>query len=362
MRVRFVFGLARSEPVASAPTIVQTARQGNVPVQWPEKKSSTPVDRCGIVWPILSIKRRRDAPPSFRSFLAMSAVINSRAKLPADLRQFCAMYKLDFKCLLGVNPKTEKSEIETRILHLSPAESSGINVCPGAKNCKSICLHFAGNPAYMNTKQAARIRRTLAFSADNQRFGLLLIMAILHACNKQQDRILAVRLNGTSDIVWENVDLTITPDFAQFCRVKFGALVPIGKRNIFEIFNYIRNSTGENVTFYDYTKVKHNWAECKRLGYHLTVSYDGADNIANSKIVRDALSHGLNVAAAFNIKRGQSLPVSWMFQSTIREVIDGDLSDFRPDDGYRGAIVGLRFKLPHGIKWTESQRDSFCMM
>ena len=291
----------------------------------------------------------------------MAPILNSRAKLPADLKQFCAMFKLDFKSLLSVNPKTEKSAIETRILHLSPADSSGVDVCPMAKNCKKICLHFAGNPAYMSTKQAARIRRTLAFSADKQRFGLLLILSILHACNKQSDEILAVRLNGTSDILWENVDLTITPDFAIFCRVKFGALLPIGKRNIFEIFNFIRNHTGQDVTFYDYTKVKRNWAECARIGYHLTFSFDGHDNIQNDKIARDALSHGVNVAAAFNIKRGQSLPDSWMWQSTIREVLDGDLSDFRPGDKKGGHIIGLRFKLPHGMKWTESERDSFCM-
>tara|TARA_X000000950_G_scaffold37081_1_gene39587 strand:+ start:746 stop:1624 length:879 start_codon:yes stop_codon:yes gene_type:complete len=291
----------------------------------------------------------------------MAPILNSRAKLPADLKQFCAMFKLDFKSLLSVNPKTEKSAIETRILHLSPADSSGVDVCPMAKNCKKICLHFAGNPAYMSTKQAARIRRTLAFSADKQRFGLLLILSILHACNKQSDEILAVRLNGTSDILWENVDLTITPDFAIFCRVKFGALLPIGKRNIFEIFNFIRNHTGQDVTFYDYTKVKRNWAECARIGYHLTFSFDGHDNIQNDKIARDALSHGVNVAAAFNIKRGQSLPDSWMWQSTIREVLDGDLSDFRPSDKKGGHIIGLRFKLPHGMKWTESERDSFCM-
>ena len=293
----------------------------------------------------------------------MPAVINSRAKLPAHLKQFCAMFKLDFKSLLSVNPKTEKSHIETRILHLSPADSSGVDVCPMAKNCKKICLHFAGNPAYMSTKQAARIRRTLAFSADKQRFGLLLILSILYACNKQDDRILAVRLNGTSDIMWENVDLTITPEFRTFCLVKFGAIVPVGKRNIFEIFNYIRDNAlrGQDVTFYDYTKVKRNWAECARIGYHLTFSFDGHDNKQNDRIAREALSHGVNVAAAFNIKRGQSLPNSWMWQSTIREVLDGDLSDFRPGDKQGGHIIGLRFKLPHGMKWTESERDSFCM-
>jgi len=291
----------------------------------------------------------------------MPAVINSRAKLPADLKQFCTIYKLDFKSLLGVNPKTEKSEIETRILHLSPAESSGVNVCPGAKNCKAICLHFAGNPAYMNTKQAARIRRTLAFSADNQRFGLLLILAILYACNKQDDGILAVRLNGTSDIMWENLDLTITPEFSTFCHIKFGALVPIGKRNIFEIFNFMRDNTGENVIFYDYTKVKHNWAECKRLGYHLTFSFDGHDNKQNHKIAASAVNAGINIAAAFNVKRGQPLPNFVYYQNRKFWVIDGDKSDFRPGDRQGFRIVGLRFKLPHGVKWTPAQRDAFCL-
>lgn len=291
----------------------------------------------------------------------MPAVINSRAKLPRDLKIFCEQHKLDFKTLLSVNPKTEKSHIETRILHLSPADSSGVNVCPMAKNCKKICLHFAGNPAYMNSKQAARIRRTLAFSADNQRFGMLLILSILHACNKQDDRILAVRLNGTSDIMWENVDLTIDREFSTLCWVKFGALVPIGKRNIFEIFNHIREHSGQDITFYDYTKIKRNWAECKRIGYHLTFSFDGHDNKQNDRIAREALSHGVNVAAAFNVKRGKSLPSHYMWQSTVREVLDGDLSDFRPGDKQGGHIVGLRFKLPHGMKWTESDRDSFCL-
>ena len=291
----------------------------------------------------------------------MPAVINSRAKLPADLKQFCTIYKLDFKTLLGVNPKTEKSEIETRILHLSPAESSGVNVCPGAKNCKAICLHFAGNPAYMNTKQAARIRRTLAYAADSQRFGMLLILSILHNYVKQSDEILAVRLNGTSDIVWEDLNLTIDREFSTLCWIKFGAMVPIGKRNIFEIFNHIREHSGQDVTFYDYTKVKHNWAECKRLGYHLTFSHDGADNKQNHKIAASAIHAGLNVAAAFNVKRGQPLPKFVRYQGRKFWVVDGDLTDYRPSDRQGFRIVGLRFKLPHGVKWTESERDAFCL-
>lgn len=291
----------------------------------------------------------------------MSAVINSRARLPRDLSIFSKAHGLDFKTLLSTNPKTEKSQIETRILHLSPADSSGFDVCPMAKNCKKICLHFAGNPAYMNTKQVARMRRTLAFSADKQRFGLLLILSILYSCNKQDDKTLAVRLNGTSDIMWENVDLTIDREFSTFCWVKFGALVPVGKRNIFEIFNHIREHSGQDVAFYDYTKVKRNWAECKRLGYHLTFSFDGHDNKQNHRIAASAINAGVNVAAAFNVKRGQPLPNFVHYQNRKFWVVDGDLTDFRPSDHQGFRIVGLRFKLPHGVKWSESERNSFCM-
>jgi hypothetical protein len=65
----------------------------------------------------------------------------------------------------------------------------------------------------------------------------------------------------------------ILPEFATFCRVKFGQDLPIGKRNIFEIFNYIRDHGGPSVVFYDYTKIKRNWAECKRIGIPLIANH-----------------------------------------------------------------------------------------
>jgi hypothetical protein len=173
--------------------------------------------------------------------------------------------------------------------------------------------------------------------------------------------------------MWENVDFHITPADAQFYRIKFGRILPIGKRNIFEVFNFMRTNTGEQVTFYDYTKVKHNWAECQRLNYHLTFSFDGWDNAANLKIAKSALLAGVNVAAAFNLKRGQSLPVeisangldlpsSAVFHpGAVLPVLDGDLTDYRPSDTRGGHIVGLRFKLPHGIKYTAAEKMAFCI-
>ncbi len=288
------------------------------------------------------------------------SVLNSRATLPADMAALCSKFDLSYRNLLSVNPKTEKSAVQTYILHLAPADTSGVNVCHGAGNCKKICLHFAGNPVYMNGKAKARVRRTLAFAADPKLFVRLVIMAILGKLAKSSEP-LAVRLNGTSDIVWEDIDCEITADFAQFCRIKFGAILPLGKRNIFEVFNFMRDNTGEDITFYDYTKVKHNWAECKRLGYHLTFSFDGYNNRANFKLATNALSAGINIAAAFNIKKGKPLPGQAYFGNRSLSVEDGDLTDYRPSDPNGYKIIGLRFKLPHGIKWTAAERDAFCL-
>lgn len=296
--------------------------------------------------------------------------INSRAKAPASIATLCEKFVINYREILSVNPKTEKSKVQTYILHLAPAEISGHNVCPGAGNCKAICLHFAGNPVHMGGKQTARIRRTLAYFNDPESFVKLLIMAILHKQNLHKGENVAIRLNGTSDVPWEAIDVTIDAEFSLFCRIKFGAILPIGKRNIMEIFNHkLNNCGGDSVQFYDYTKIRHNWAECQRIGYHLTFSYDGADNLSNVKLCQDAIRNGVNVAACFNIKKNQELPLYVSSdvispndnQPGVLAVIDGDLSDYRPGDVKGGHIVGLRFKLPHGVKYTDAQKDAFCI-
>lgn len=301
-----------------------------------------------------------------------TTVLNSRAKLPTDLASMCKQYKISCRDILSTNPKTEKSKVQTYILHLAPSDISGVNVCPGAGNCRKICLHFAGNPVYMTNKQKARIRRTLAFSADKQRFAQLLVVAILAKLNINTDENIAIRLNGTSDIAWENIDFFVTPEFATFCRRKFGRDLPLGQRNIFEIFNATAEHAPNRPIFYDYTKIKRNWAECRRIGYHLTASFDGWENSANLAICRDALKNGVNVAAAFMLKKGQDLPhyvdcsrfdflPADRMTGRVFNVYDGDLSDFRPADIGGGNIIGLRFKLPHGIEYTDADKKAFCI-
>jgi hypothetical protein len=72
----------------------------------------------------------------------MATFTAPRVKLPAKLSAFSEEWKLSPKTILSVNPKTEKSlkagHPLTYILHFSPANTSGRNLCPGAGNCKAI--------------------------------------------------------------------------------------------------------------------------------------------------------------------------------------------------------------------------------
>lgn len=305
-----------------------------------------------------------------------TAVASRRVKLPASVAQFAKDWNFNPRTLLSINPKTEKSlkagDPQTYILHLSPASTSGRNLCPGSGNCAKICLHFAGNPVYMKGKGAARIRRSQAFVADPQAFLQLLALAIIDKRSPQApSERMAVRLNGTSDIRWESIPFLVTFELSQYIARKYSYCAE--PKLYSSILEFFMHNFPTSIQFYDYSKVYHNWEECERLNYHLTVSYDGADNAANLRLCRTALLRGLNVAAAFNLKRGQSLPEdvsaavfnlpeSATFTGCVLPVIDGDLSDYRPGDPQKmGLIVGLRFKLPHGAPWSDAEKAAFCI-
>ena len=288
--------------------------------------------------------------------------LNNRATFP-EHKILGDQFKVTRGNILSVNPKTEKSlkngDPQTYILHLAPHNLSGVNVCPGAGNCKRICLHSAGNPVYMAAKQAARIRRTLAFSADPEAFCRLLVCSILDKIKKADGQPIAIRLNGTSDIAWEDVDFNVSPEFARFIQVKYGRYLMVGYQNIFDLFKTLV----VDCRWYDYTKIRRDWGLCAYLGYHLTFSFDGWDNAANLKLCREAIANGVNIAAAFNIKRGQPLPTTlesgWCGLADFSiPIVDGDLTDYRPADP-AGVIVGLRYKLPVGSSMGPMEKDLF---
>jgi hypothetical protein len=212
----------------------------------------------------------------------------------------------------------------------------------------------------MGGKKTARIRRTLAFFDNTQRFLELTATAILYNRSLLDSaELLAIRLNGTSDILWETLEFTVTEELSQFWLTKFGHyIVPTVYPSIIHLFSHYPEL---RVRFYDYTKVRHSWEECRKIGYHLTFSHDGQNNRGNLKLAGEAMANGLNVAAAFNIKRGGKLPSLAYIGQQKFAVVDGDKSDFRPNDPAGYTIIGLRFKLPHGIKYTNEERAAFCI-
>lgn len=200
--------------------------------------------------------------------------------------------------------KGEKRGYLTGILYLSPADSSGIvNVCASATpGCKASCLNTAGRGAF-DSVQAGRLRKMKWMVSDRDSFVLQLMTDITALVKKarREGMTPCVRLNGTSDLPW----------LAQRLAGAF-----------------------PEVQFYDYTKHPEPW---KRTlpNYHLTFSLSET----NDNAAKQALAHGINVAVAFHVKRGQPLPAIYLGVP----VIDGDLTDLRFTD-QKGVIVGLRAK------------------
>jgi hypothetical protein len=216
----------------------------------------------------------------------------------------------------------------------------------------------------MGGKKTCRVRKTLAFFDDRQLFLELTATAILYNRSLlSADELLAIRLNGTSDILWETLEFTVSPELSRVWQIKFGIyIVPTVYKSIPHMFAHYPEL---RIKLYDYTKNRHDWKECNDIGYHLTFSFDGWDNAPNIKIAKSALLAGVNVAAAFNLKKNRPLFQILEGDSELSAhslpIVDGDLTDYRPSDPKGGHIIGLRFKLPHGIKYTQAEKMAFCI-
>jgi hypothetical protein len=233
---------------------------------------------------------------------------------PVSDEHLYEVFHAPFKTLLTEsNPKTlkglKKGYMST-ILHLSPSDRSGFNTCPKATvGCRAACLNTAGHGGIRlksgeeNGVQKARRRKTHQFFVRRTEFMQQLAIEIAKHVRKAERKgfIPCVRLNGTSDIRWENI--------------------PVGPfENIFQMF--------PDVQFYDYTKLPG-----RELGignYHLTFSVaDGNDADAEAELQR-----GMNVAVVFDNVPSEYLGVP---------VVDGDESDLRFLDA-KGVVVGLKAK------------------
>jgi hypothetical protein len=220
------------------------------------------------------------------------------------------------------NPKTLKGLKQgyaTAIMHLAPSTLSGRNVCSHATaGCIAACLNTAGHGGIgldangLNSVQVARIQRTRLFTRDRETFMSRLrdeITAHVRKCERYGLKP-AVRLNGTSDLPWENI--------------RCGQ-----HANVFARF--------PDVTFYDYTKVPARLRRRAAAIPNYSLTFSLAES--NEQHARDAIAAGMNVAAVFAVRKGKPLPASYWDVP----VIDGDVSDLRFMDA-RGVIVGLRAK------------------
>lgn len=221
------------------------------------------------------------------------------------------------------NPKVAKNakveNVLTYPLHLASENISGFNTCAFASpGCAEACLMSAGNPLYMLAKYKARIAKTRMFFLNRSLFMAILIKEA-EAAQKKAIKLgmaLALRLNATSDILWEKYKLD-----------------HLGMRFSLAELLHMAAKTAE---LYDYTK-----APGRVLPEFYTVTFSLSEN--NDIAAAVELRRGRNVAAVFDTKRNRALPTHYTINGFTARVIDGDLSDYRPGDE-QGVIVGLRAK------------------
>lgn len=222
--------------------------------------------------------------------------------------------------LLGIdtNAKTIKGEkygIKTAILYLMPAMGSGVNLCANAAiaGCIKPCLFTAGRGAMSNV-MLSRLRKTLYFNQYRDLFMNQLHNELIRerAKAKRKGYKLIVRLNGTSDIRFENIPVS-------------------GYHNIMQAL--------PDIQYYDYTKL----ANRKNVpaNYDLTFSYSGVP--AYAPFVQKAVANGERIAVVF---RNRAIVDAMLANGETflgLPVVDGDNTDIRHLDP-KGAVVALYAK------------------
>lgn len=208
--------------------------------------------------------------------------------------------------------KNDKVGVMSQILHLSPANTSGFEVCKHrSPGCTAACLHYSG--FQYQKKYDCRIRRTEWFFKDRPAFMRRLAREIDNLQKRAQAEAMipGIRLNGTSDIPWERVRYPGT----DLC--------------IMEMF--------PDVQFMDYTKYWDRTALPDN--YQLIFSRSEC----NDNECLKALDNGFNLAVVFADK----LPSTFKIGHWELPVYDGDEHDRRYleyENYAHRLVVGLKAK------------------
>lgn len=234
--------------------------------------------------------------------------------------------RLPFKLpgsLLSVDQDAKTSKggavgVLTGILYMAPGTLAGVgNLCPHASTgCASACLFTAGRAGMFEDINRVRVMRARWFSMDRETFIDEIrreIRALIRKARREGLRP-AVRLNGTTDLPWENVCPSL---FDEFPDVKFYDYTKSARR----AFAYAKGELPDN--------------------YHLTFSL--AEN--NGPVAALVLSAGCNVAAVVDgHKSGAKITLAGQSFSTFdADRHDVRFLDRRAPDG-RGRVGILKAK------------------
>lgn len=210
------------------------------------------------------------------------------------------------RSLLSSSLKTDKClsvSVLARMLYFTP----GVFCSHATQGCLAACLGHSSGRMQMPTHVVARDRRTALYLEAPQLFlqMLTLELTLLEREARRQGLQPAVRLNGSSDLAWEDLHPEI---FQRFPNIRF--------------FDYTKNPARMD-RFLQHS----NWP----ANYHLTFSAQPN----NHEQSRRFLEQGGTVAAVFWPEVPQSF---WG-----HPVINGDNHDARFLDT-AGTIVGLKAK------------------
>ena len=225
----------------------------------------------------------------------------------------------DYKLLsVGADAKTIKGngdEYMTAILYMKSYKTfieelgKTVNPCAFAEqaSCHEGCLISAGR-GKMHNVQSARERKLILFYVNRKLFMEMLqddIDKFTKRCLKNGQQP-CIRLNGTTDIMWE----------------KFGII-----------------QDNPLVQFYDYTKIYTRVYKDLPSNYHLTLSYSEANMDYAKNIDKACTDTGVSMAVVFDLRWLGELPDTYLG----RQVIDGDKDDLRFLDP-TNVVVGLKAK------------------
>jgi len=256
--------------------------------------------------------------------------VTSKARVNRSTRAKAQAPKLRLKVLsVGTDAKTVKGlklQVCTAILYLAPADSAGRgNLCPHASaGCRAACLFTAGRGKFDNVR-TARINKTLRWFDDRRQFLADIIRDItkLEKYCKRHGLTPAVRLNGTSDIPWENV------------------ILPDDGCNLMGLF--------PGVKFYDYTKNSHRVIKAASGRFPANYSLTFSRSEDNRRQVAQVIHAGGNVAAVYSRDRFDRF--TWSAKGIARGIVSGMARGFFPDGPriFNGDLSDARFLDPSGV-------------